>query len=459
MTKVKKIAFFALTMVVMLSSVEIAKGIESVYPNKYRYWFVSSSVVATGVWNLVLSKSNNSRKECNFTATLKDTSIWQWHVNIPINDILPGRDEIGFSQATQTFKVAIPPLETLEIYERYVTTEYKYLYQEGEVILWSDHTTSFKPYGPPVAFSKTVVSPRYKISLVSNMTSIQLKNKTKIDLVYEDLSNWNLHGGQNDFLVNGDPYENVVVFKRDFPKSLYVLNVKENKIERLGLPFPDMRENTNESIVNGVDVFHNVMAFTMFKTTVSNLSASDERVNVTSQLLLYNYRTGKNRRILRLKGVYISKPAFSMNGKYIAYDVYNTKNNETSVFVMNLKNGEANMIYEAEDLSVSESAWNEEGDICFGVSNGQFVVAMKEGKKYDFSKIPDTEKNGWSYISYPFFISNDIAGFVDPSTSTLFLFDIHMKKVIKTENLKVNHGQLIGVYHINGKLFAMSVKN
>ncbi len=461
MRKLKdKIIFVTILMMFLavMPSITTAKGIKNIYPNEYKFWPVGSSSVAAGEWSLVLTKSNDSPNDYNYTYTITDTNSWQWHITIPINELLPGERASGTSKSVKTLNIMIPPFKTLNVHRRYITKNYYYEYQKGEIIQWDDNSTTFKPYGPPIKFYKTVVISEDKTSFAP--INISLKSLPTIKIVYEDLSKWNLHGNPQDFYVNSDPYGNIVVLKvsphsQFSPRKLYVVNSK-SEMKDLRLPTTIM---SSTSIVNGIDIFKNTIVIATFKTSLVNATSASPTVILQSQLLLYNYKTNTSKEILSIKDAYISAPSFSNDGKKIAYTEY--KDGNSYLFVMNLKSGKKSLLYKGiawPTLNMPNSAWSENGNLCFGNSKREFVVAVKKNENYTFLDAHQTSKIDWYYMSSPFFVSNDIAGFVDGTTSNLVLFNFLTDKVVMVKKLNVSQDHLVGVQYTNGKLLVVTVE-
>ncbi len=446
----KKIEFatiFAMFLVVA-TSLAMANKIQSVYPNKYKFWSVGSSIVATGEWHLIFTKPNDSSNPLPFTYISTETAKWKWHTPTPIGLILLGQKATGTSQGVNTFKIEIPPFKTFEVYRRYITKDYYYKYQKGEIVQLDDNSATFNPYGPPVDFYETVVSSEYQTTFSTITSSLESH-----PLVYEDLSKWGFQGKPSDFYVNTDPYGNMVILKGSSPLNLYVINPK-NEIKDVSIP---MKEDLY--IVNGVDIFENTLIIAAFKNVVTATTSNVANISVKSQLFLYNYKNKTIKKVLNLKDAFISSPVFSNDGKEVTYSEY--KNGKTSIYIVNLENGKIKLLYknvEWPTLTMPNSAWSKNGSICFGNSKKEFIIAVKNGENYTFSKIKPSSRIGWYYISSPFFISNDIAGFVDGSTSTLIVFNILTKKVIDTVKLDVDQNNLLGVQYTKGRILVIRVR-
>ncbi len=461
MRKLKdKIIFVTILMMFLaaLVSMTTAKGIKNIYPNEYKFWPVGSSSVATGEWSLVLIKSNDSPNDYNYTYTITDTNSWQWHITIPINELLPSERVSGTSKSVKTLNIMIPPFKTLNVHRRYITKNYYYEYQKGEIIQWDDNSTTFKPYGPPIKFYKTVVISEDKTSFAP--INISLKSLPTIKIVYEDLSKWNLHGNPQDFYVNSDPYGNIVIFKvlsypQIYPQKLYVVNSK-GEIKNVNLP---KNLESTLTMVKGIDIYKNTLAIVNLKTRLVNATSASPTVILQNQLFLYNYKSNTFKEILSVKNAYISGPSFSSDGKKIAYTEY--KNGNSYLFLMNLKNDKKSLLYKGiawPTLNMPNSAWSENGNLCFGNSKREFVIAVKKNKNYTFLNAHQTSKIDWYYVSSPFFVSNDMAGFVDRSTSNLVLFNFLTDKVVMVKKLDVNQDHLVDVQYTNGKLLVVTVE-
>ncbi|WP_156097026.1 TolB family protein [Mesoaciditoga lauensis] len=446
----KKIEFatvFAMLLVV-ISSLIMANKIQSIYPNKYKFWSVGSSIVATGEWHLIFTKSNYSSNPLPFTYTSTETTKWQWHTPIPIGLIFLGQKANGTSQGVNTFKIEIPPFKTFGVYRRYITKDYYYKYQKGEIVQLDDNSAIFKPYGPPIDFYETIVSSGYQTTLSTITSSLESH-----PLVYEDLSEWGFHGKASEFYVNTDPYGNMVVLKESSPLNLYVINPK-NEIKDVHIPMKEAFD-----IVNGVDIFKNTLIIATFKNLVASTTSNVVNISVKGQLFLYNYKNKTIKKVLDLKDAFISSPVFSNDGKEVTYSEY--KNGKTAIYIVNLENGKIKLLYknvEWPTLAMSNSAWNKNRSICFGNSKKEFIIAVKNGDDYAFSKIEPSSRIGWYYISSPFFISNDVAGFVDGSTSTLIVFNTLTKKVIDTVKLDVDQNNLLGVQCANGRILVVRLR-
>ncbi len=214
---------------VVMSSLTMANKIQNVYPNKYKFWSTGSSIVATGEWHLIFTKSNYSSNPLAFTYTSTETTKWQWRTPIPIGLILLGQKATGTFQGVNTFKIEIPPFKTFEVYRRYITKDYYYKYQKGEIVQLDDNSATFNSYGPAVDFYETIVTSGYKTTLSTIISSLSLESHP---LVYEDLSKWGFNGKPFDFYVNTDPYENMVILKGTSPS--YIVSGPWSNISVIG---------------------------------------------------------------------------------------------------------------------------------------------------------------------------------------------------------------------------------